>query len=350
MQSNRQIILESTPQGIPTSNNFTLRRLPMPQPGADEVLCRTRYLSLDPYMRSQIAGRHPSGAVAPGDVMKGETVSEVVRSNAASFSTGQLVRCMGGWQEYSVHAAGDLHAVADNIDPPSYALSVLGMTGLTAYAGMIWQARVCAGERVVIPAVTGGVGSIAAQLCAARGARVTGIAGTGEKCRYAVESLGAADCIDRRSEDVEARLGELCPHGIDVYFDLVGGPMLHAACRRLAPYGRVVLCGLMAEYNRSDRSPGPEPGLIIGKRAVVSGLVVYDYESRRDEYIRECLPLLARGKLHQREDVTVGIENAPAAFHRLMSGRNFGKTIVRVRGDAAEHAGVGESAGAAKAR
>ena len=330
MQSNRQIILESTPQGVPTPGNFALRYAPMPEPGADGVLCRTRYLSLDPYMRSQIAGRHPSGTVVPGDVMKGETVSEVVRSNTASFSSGQLVRCMGGWQAFSMHAAGDLNAVADNIDPPSYALSVLGTTGLTAYAGMIWQARVCAGESVVIPAVTGGVGSIAAQLCAARGARVIGIAGSGEKCRYAVESLGAADCIDRRREDVEARLGELCPDGIDVYFDLVGGPILHAACRHLAHYGRVVLCGLMAEYNRADRSPGPDPGLLIARRAIVSGLVVYDYEPRREEYIRECLPMLAQGKLHQREDVTVGLENAPAAFHRLMSGRNFGKAIVRV--------------------
>ena len=301
----------------------------MPVPGADEVLCRTRYLSLDPYMRSQIAGRHLSGATVPGDVMKGETVSEVVRSNAVSFLPGQLVRCMGGWQEYSAHAAGELNAVADNIDPPSYALSVLGMTGLTAYAGMIWQAGIRAGECVVIPAVTGGVGSIAAQLCAARRARVIGIAGSGEKCRYAIESLGAADCIDRRSEDVEARLGELCRDGIDVYFDLVGGPTLHAACRHLAHYGRVVLCGLMAEYNRAERSPGPDPGLLIGKRAVVSGLVVYDYEPRRDEFIRECLPLVAQGKLRQREDVTVGLENAPAAFHRLMSGRNFGKVIVK---------------------
>ena len=330
MKINRQIILKSTPKGIPALENFSLRSAPMPEPGADEVLCRTRYLSLDPYMRSQIAGRHPSGAVAPGDVMNGETVSEVVRSNAETFSPGQLVRCMGGWREYSVHGAEDLNAVADNIDPPSYALSVLGMTGLTAYAGMIWQARVRAGECVVIPAVTGGVGSVAAQLCAARGARVIGIAGSGEKCRHAVESLGAAECIDRRSEDVEARLGELCPDGIDVYFDLVGGATLHAACRNLALYGRVVLCGLMAEYNQSGRSPGPAPGLLIGKRAVVSGLVVYDYEPRRAEFIRECLPLVAQARLTQREDITAGLENAPAAFHRLMSGQNFGKVIVKV--------------------
>ena len=163
-----------------------------------------------------------------------------------------------------------------------------------------------------------------------RGARVIGIAGSAEKCRHAVESLGVAACIERRSEDVDTRLGELCPDGIDVYFDLVGGPTLHAACRRLAHYGRVVLGGLMAEYNRDDRSPGPAPGLLIAKRAIVSGLVVYDYEDRRDEYKLECLPLLAKGKLHQREDVTDGLENAPAAFQRLMSGQSFGKVIVRL--------------------
>ena len=331
MQSNRQIILKSTPLGVPTPEHFALRSAPLPEPGAGGVLCRTRFLSLDPYMRSQIAGRHPSGAVAPGEVMNGETVCEVVRSEAAAFQQGQLVRCMGGWQEYSVHDAGDLHVVDERIEPPSYALSVLGMTGLTAWAGMVWQAPVSAGDCVVIPAVTGGVGSIAAQLCALRGARVVGIAGSARKCRHAVDSLGAAACIDRHKEDVDERLGELCPNGIDAYFDLVGGPILHAACRQLAHYGRIVLCGLMAEYNRSDRSPGPDPGLLIARRAIVSGLVVYDYEDRRDEYIRECLPLLAQGKLHQREDVTVGLENAPSAFHRLMSGQNFGKAIVKVR-------------------
>ncbi len=330
MRTNRQIILKSTPRGVPTPDNFTVRSAPLPEPGANSVLCRTRYLSLDPYMRSQIAGRHLSGTVTAGDVMRGETVSEVVHSNAASFPPGQLVRCMGGWQEYSVHGAGDLDAVQATVDPPSYALSVLGMTGLTAYAGMIWQAGVRAGDCVVIPAVTGGVGSIAAQLCALRGARVIGIAGSAEKCRHAVESLGVTACIERRSEDVDTRLGELCPDGIDVYFDLVGGPTLHAACRRLAHYGRVVLGGLMAEYNRDDRSPGPAPGLLIAKRAIVSGLVVYDYEDRRDEYKLECLPLLAKGKLHQREDVTDGLENAPAAFQRLMSGQSFGKVIVRL--------------------
>ena len=328
MPMNRQVILAEKPEGVPTPGHFELREAPRPVTPAGGVLCRTRYLSLDPYMRSQIAGRHPSGTVTPGGVMGGETVSEIIDSDARELPPGRLVRCMGGWQEYSVHAAGEAHLLDEDIDSPSHALSILGMTGLTAYAGMIWQAGVEAGDRVLIPAVTGAVGSAAAQFCALRGAEVIGIAGSEEKCRFARESLGVADCIDRRAEDIDARLGQLCPDGVDVYFDLVGGKLLHVACTHLANYGCIVLCGLMAEYNRAERDPGPAPGLLIAKRAIVSGLVVYDFETRREEYIRECLPLLRAGKIRQHEDVSHGLERAPEAFCRLMRGENFGKVLV----------------------
>jgi len=331
MSKNRQIVLVTKPEGVPTPNNFELRQAPLPEMPAGGVLCRTRFLSLDPYMRSQIAGRHPSGTVAPGEVLRGETVSEIMRSDAAELPAGRLVRCMGGWQEYSAHAAGEVQLLDEEIMPPcrpSLALSILGMTGLTAWAGMVWQAGVREGDCVLIPAVTGAVGSAAAQFCALHGARVIGIAGSPEKCRFATESLGVAACIDRRTEDIGARLEELCPAGIDVYFDLIGGSLLQTACTHLANHGRIVLCGLMAEYNRPERGPGPPPGLLIAKRAVVSGLVVYDFEARRTEYIRNCLPLLRAGKIHQREDISDGLESAPDAFCRLMLGRNFGKTIV----------------------
>jgi len=237
---------------------------------------------------------------------------------------------MGGWQEFSAHAAGEAWLLDEEISPPSYALSILGMTGLTAWAGMVWQARVKEGDRVLIPAVTGAVGSVAAQVCALRGANVIGIAGAPEKCRFATESLGVAACINRRVEDIGARLAELCPDGVNVYFDLVGGSLLQTACAHLANHGRIVLCGLMAEYNRSERAPGPPPGLLIAKRAVVSGLVVYDYEARRTEYIRSCVPLLRAGRIHQREDVSHGLASAPGAFRRLMLGENFGKSIIAV--------------------
>ena len=325
---NRQIVLVNKPDGVPAPEDFALREAPLPEMPAGGVLCRTRFLSLDPYMRSQIAGRHPSGTVAPGEAMRGETVSEVLHSDSPELPAGRLVRCMGGWREYSAHAAGEAQLLDEDITPPSYALSILGMTGLTAWAGMVWQAEVREGDCVVIPAVTGAVGSAAAQFCVLRGARVVGIAGSPEKCRFATESLGVAACIDRHSEDIDARLGKLCPAGIDVYFDLVGGGLLQTACTHLANNGRVVLCGLMAEYNRPERDPGPSPGLLIAKRAVVSGLVVYDYESRRAEYIRNCLPLLRTGEIHQREDISQGLDSAPDAFCRLMRGENFGKVVV----------------------
>ena len=325
---NRQIRLLSYPDRIPEEKNFELVESSVPEPESGEVLCKTRYLSLDPYMRSQIAGRHLSGSLAPGDLMRGESVCEVVRSLSPDFKEGQLVRCMGGWQEYSTQDAGNLKLVEPRIQPPSYALSLLGMTGLTAWAGMIWQAKVGAGDKVLIPAVTGGVGAAAAQFCRNRGAEVIGIAGSAEKCEFARKKLGVSECIDRKSENVAQRLDDLFPDGIDVYFDLIGGELLNQASERLGLNARVVLCGLMAEYNSPERAGGPPPGYWIRSRAVVTGLVVYDYEGRRQEFVEACLPDLEAGRLHQLEDISQGLESAPAAFCRLMRGENFGKVVV----------------------
>lgn len=325
---NRQVRLARTPQGVPREEDFEVTVAETPKPGAGQVLCRTRYLSLDPYMRSQIAGRHLSGSIGPGDLMNGETVSEVLDSRAPGFERGQLVRGRGGWQEYSLHEGEDLALVPPDIEPPSYALSLLGMTGLTAWAGVTWQARVGEGERVLIPAVTGGVGAAAAQFCRLAGATVIGIAGGPQKCRYAEKALGVEACIDRHGDDVSARLDALFPEGIDFYFDLVGGDLLAQASARLALNARVVLAGLISEYNEQGRAPGPPPGDWIRARATVFGLVVYDFEPRRDEFIAACLPHVKAGRLQQREDVSQGIEAAPAAFCRLMRGENFGKVIV----------------------
>jgi NADPH-dependent curcumin reductase CurA len=260
--------------------------------------------------------------------MRGETVGEVVESTVPGFQPGQLVRCFGGWQEASVHPAAELHAVSPEIKPPSYALSLLGMTGLTAWAGMIWQAGVKAGDRVLIPAVTGGVGAAAAQFCNLHGAEVIGIAGGERKCRFAEQVLKVSACIDRHADDVAERLDELFPDGIDIYFDLVGGELLIQASERLALNSRVVLAGLISEYNSEERQPGPPPGFWIRARATVHGLVVYDFEPRREEFVQAVLPHLASGELGQREDVSHGLETAPAAFCRLMRGENFGKVIV----------------------
>ena len=329
---NQQIRLARYPDGAVVPEDFELAEAPMPEPGEGEVLVRTAYLSLDPYMRSQIAGRHISGTISPGDMMRGESVGEVLESRAPGIQPGQLVRGFGGWQTHFVLPAEQLTVVSPEIKPPSYALSLLGMTGLTAWAAMVWQADVKAGDRVLIPAVTGGVGAAAAQFCRLRGAEVIGIAGGEKKCRYAEAELGVSTCIDRHAEDVPARLSELFPDGIDVYFDLIGGELLTQASERLALNARVVLAGLMAEYDNPERSAGPPPGYWIRARATVFGLVVYDFEPRRDEFVAACLPHLAKGELFQREDVAHGIEAAPEAFCRLMRGENFGKAVVQMGG------------------
>jgi NADPH-dependent curcumin reductase CurA len=330
MKFNTQVTLKFTPEGEPTVDNFALAQSPLPELNDNKVLCKTLYLSLDPYMRSQIAGRHISGSIMPGDVLRGETVSVVVESNDEEYQAGDIVRCMGGWQDYSVHAGKELTKVVDEIQPASYALSVLGMPGLTAYAGLIWQAQPKAGDVVVIPAATGAVGATAGQLAKIYGCRVIGIAGSDEKCAYAKEELGYDECINRRTEDLASRLDALCPKGVDIYFDLVGGEMLNTVSARLAVGARVILCGLMAEYNQKDRIGGPPPGFWIRSRATVYGLVVYDFEHRRQEFIDACLPLINNGSLKVREDIAQGIAEAPEAFCRLMQGANMGKALVKV--------------------
>lgn len=330
MTENTQIHLASTPEWNPTEEHFKTVKVPMPEPEEGQVLCATQYLSLDPYMRSQMAGRHMSGSIQPGDLMRGETVSKVVKSRHPDFHAGDIVRCFGNWQEYSVHDAAELSKQPSTIEPASYGLSVLGMPGLTAYAGLIWIAKPQEGDVVVIPAATGAVGSTAGQLAKIYGCKVIGIAGSDEKCKYAVEQLGYEACINRKTEDLATRLTELCPNGVDIYFDLVGGETLNLICTKLAIGARVILCGLMEDYNSPTRTPGPMPGPIIGARATISGLVVYDWEPRRDEFVAACMPYIKDGRLNMREDMAEGIEAAPEAFCRLMRGENQGKAIVRV--------------------
>ena len=330
MSKNFQVQLASFPKSIPRPNDFKLIETPIPDLSLDQVLCETLYLSLDPYMRSQIAGRHMSGSVGVNEPMIGETVSRVVMSESNDFKPGDIVRCFGGWQHYSAHNASALQMVADTIDPMSYALSILGMPGLTAYAGIIWQAEPKPGDVVVIPAAIGGVGATAGQLAKLKGCVVVGIAGSEEKCQYATEELSYDACINRKTENVSDRLKELCPDGINVFFDLVGGELLQTASEQLAIGARVILCGLMSEYNNSTRAAGPAPGLWIKARAIIYGLVVYDFEHRREEFLKNCIPHVTSGELKIREDITMGLETAPESFCRLMQGDNFGKALVRV--------------------
>jgi NADPH-dependent curcumin reductase CurA len=326
---NKKICLKSYPDSVPLAENFECINDSMPTIGDGQVLCKTRYLSLDPYMRSQIAGRHITASLSPGDMMCGETVSEVIESNSSTHNVGDLVRCMGGWQQYSVHNPNELSQPITH-QHPSYALSILGMPGLTAYAGLIWKAGVKPDDVVVIPASTGAVGATAGQLAKKSGATGIGIAGSSEKCKYAVEQLGYDACINRKTENLADKLNEHCPNGIDIYFDLVGGELLHIASERLAINARVILCGSVAEYNNKDRMAGPAPALWIKSRASVYGLVVYDFETRRNEFLEQCLSFVETNQLKMQEDIAIGIEAAPEAFSKLMQGENFGKMLVKI--------------------
>ena len=331
MFMNKQIRLASTPDSVPEPKNFDVVEIELPDLQPGQVICETLYLSLDPYMRSQIAGRYITEAIKPGDLMRGETISKVISSEHPDFIVGDVVRCQGNWQQYSIHETTELTKQTDSINPSSHGISVLGMPGLTAYAGLHWLAEVKEGDVVVVPAATGAVGSVAGQLAKLHGCKVVGIAGSDDKCRYAIEKLGYDACINRKIDNVAEKLDEHCSKGVDIYFDLVGGETLNLVCTKLALGARVILCGLMADYNSRTPTSGPLPGPLIGARATVKGLVVYDFEDRRDEFIQACLPYINDGRISMQEDMSIGIESAPEAFCRLMRGENQGKAIVKVK-------------------
>ncbi|GAB2678942.1 NADP-dependent oxidoreductase [Aliiglaciecola aliphaticivorans] len=327
---NTIVQLKQTPEGVPEPSDFQLASAEVDALQEGEVLCQIMYLSLDPYMRSQISGLHISGSVLPGTMMNGETIARVLESRSDDFQAGDMVRGFGGWQQYAILPAKALTKLPADATNYSAYLSALGSTGLTAYAALILKGAPKQGDTVVIPAATGGVGSTAAQLAKIYGCKVIGIAGGEEKCRVAVEKLGYDACIDRKTENVAEKLKELCPDGVDIYLDLVGGETLNIVSSQLAIGARVILCGIMSEVNKTERSGGPMPAMWIKSRATVFGFVVYDFEGQRADFIKECQGYIDENRLVPFEDVTEGIENAADAFCRLMKGKNIGKVLVKV--------------------
>ena len=327
---NQQVRLKSRPDGNPAAEHFEVVDGDMPEVGAGQILCQARYLSLDPYMRGQISGRHISGTINPGDVMRGETVSQVIQSNDPDIQVGDMVMHHGGWQEYSVAEGKDVTKVDPRIDPASLALGVMGMPGLTAYAGLFYLAEVKQDDVVLVSAASGAVGSMVGQMAKIQGCRVIGIAGSDEKCDWLTDVAGFDGCINYKTQSLSEAITEHCPEGVDIYFDNVGGETLDAAMWQLALGARVVLCGLMAQYNTDVIPPGPNPATIIKARATVRGIVVYDHFDKKQEFLDRATPWLDAGKIKYREDVSDGLNQAPAAFARLMQGQNFGKTIIKI--------------------
>ncbi|CAB3748952.1 NADP-dependent oxidoreductase [Paraburkholderia solisilvae] len=327
----RSVILHSRPQGAATLDDFAVVEHGIPALAEGEVLTRTLWLSIDPYMRGRmddVPSYAPS--VKLGEPMIGETVGEVIASRHAPFVAGQIVLGARGWQSHIVSPGAALTALPDGVPYSTY-LGVLGMPGATAYAGLRDIGKPQPGETLVVAAASGAVGSVVVQLAKRAGARVVGIAGGVEKGRYVREVLGADACIDHRAvADLPAALREACPQGIDVYFESVGGAVQRAVYPMLNDFGRMVMCGMVAEYDDAEPAPGPNLRATFRKRLRIQGFIVHD----RSEAIREwrafAAPLLASDELRYREQVVEGLENAPAALLALIGGSNEAKVVVRV--------------------
>ena len=339
-QTNRQIQLASRPVGAPTNENFNLATLDKPQPKQGEVLLRTVYLSLDPYMRGRMSdAKSYAEPVAINDVMVGGSVCRVEQSNNPDYKIGDWVVAFGGWQDYSISDGVDLLKLGSNPSQPSYALGVLGMPGLTAYMGLLDIGQPKAGETVVVAAATGAVGSLVGQIAKIKGCKVIGIAGGSEKCQYGVETLGFDACLDHHSDDFAQQLAIACGDGIDVYYENVGGKVFDAVLPLLNACARVPLCGLISQYNATELPSGPDRmsllmGTLLVKRIKMQGFIVFDdYGHRYNEFSEAMLQWLAQGKIQYKEHMIEGLEHAASSFIGLLEGKNFGKLVVRVGPD-----------------
>ena len=330
---NRQVQLKSRPTGSPTADNFEIADGAMP---AGDVVRRTVFLSLDPYMRGRMSdGPSYATPVAVGAVMCGHTVSQVLESKHPDFRAGDFVAGYDGWQEYGASSGKDLRKLDPSLAPVSTAIGVLGMPGMTAYVGLLDIGQPKPGETVVVSAASGAVGGVVGQLAKIKGCRAVGIAGSSDKCRYVVDELGFDACINYKTEDLVPALRAACPKGVDVYFENVGGAVLAAVLHVLNNGARIPLCGLIAEYNATTNTPGPNLRPLLVHRAMIKGFIVSDHNDRAPAFFQEVAPLVRSGRLKFREDIVSGLENAPSAFIGLLEGRNFGKLIVRVSADSA---------------
>lgn len=338
---NRQIQLAARPTGFPRPDDFRLVEGAAPEPGSDEMLCRTIYLSLDPYMRGRMnAGSSYAPALEIGDVMTGGTISEVVSSNLPDYAAGDIVLTSNGWQEYAVSDGQSVRRVDPSLAPVSTALGVLGMPGLTAYVGLLDIGRPKTGDTVVVSAAAGAVGSIVGQIARASisDCRVVGVAGVKEKCDFVVNKLGFDACVSHRSDTLADDLAAACPDGIDVYFENVGGKVFDAVLPLLNTFARVPICGRIANYNLTAPPAGPDQtprvmGDVLVKRLTLQGFIIFDHAEREPDFHRDVSGWIRDGSVKYREDIAEGIDSAVSAFLGLLQGKNFGKQLVRVAAD-----------------
>ncbi len=334
-QVNRQWLLAKRPHGMVTKANFERRESAVPEPKQGEVLVRNRYLSFDPTQRGWMEDR-PSymPPVAIGEPMRAGSIGEVVKSNHPDFNQGDLVQTTGGWQDYCIvdpaqgfFGGSKLPAGTD----PTLALSILGVTGLTAYWGLLDLGKPKKGDTVLVSGAAGATGSVAGQIARIKGCRVVGIAGGPDKCRWLKEEARFDDVIDYKHEDVDARIGATCPKGVDVFFDNVGGDILEAALNHLAMRARVVLCGGISSYNATEPVPGPVNLMnLVIMRARMEGFIVIDYMDRSHIAVPELLAWVQSGEMVNQVDVQEGFDNIPDTLNRLFTGKNLGKQLLKL--------------------
>jgi NADPH-dependent curcumin reductase CurA len=330
---NRQWLLARRPVGMVSEADFEYRESPLPALADGEYLVRNLYASFDPAMRGWIEDR--KGYMPPvqlGEVMRAGTVGQVIESRNPGFQPGDVVQGLFGWQEYVAAGSGLLQgSKVDAGVPLSWHLGVLGITGLTAYFGLLDLGKPKQGDTVVVSGAAGATGSVASQIARIQGCRVIGIAGGPEKRRWLTREARLDAAIDYKSEDVDQRIGELCPKGLDVYFDNVGGSILDAALAHLALRARIVLCGGISGYNEKEPPPGPRNMMnVVMQRARMEGFIVIDYAPRFREATAELAGWVREGEIVHEEDVQEGIENAPRTFLRLFRGENRGKQLLKL--------------------
>ena len=331
---NRQWLLAARPQGMVVSSDFEYRESELAAPGDGEVLVRNLYLSLDPAMRGWMTDA-PSyiPPVGIGEVMRGGCTARVVESRHPDYGRDELVVGTFGWQDYAVadpEGSAPFRKVPEGV-PPTMPVGILGLTSLTAYFGLQEIGKPREGETVVVSAAAGATGSVVGQIAKLRGCRTIGIAGGPEKCGWLTDEFGFDEAIDYKAEDVGRRLRALCPDGLDVFWDNVGGATLEAALANLAMHARVVICGAISVYNAEQPPPGPANYLsLLVRRARMEGFIIFDYMPRADEAMAELAPWVLEGRIRYREDVRDGLEAAPEALRDLFEGRNRGKLLVKI--------------------
>jgi NADPH-dependent curcumin reductase CurA len=329
-QKNRQWLLKSRPLGMVAESDFELVSTPVPSPGDGQLLIRNRLLAMEPAMRGWIDDKPNYLPPVPiGGVMRGSGVGEVIESNLEGYSKGDLVTGMFGWQEYAIGNA-TARQVPAGVDP-RFALSTLGVTGVTAYYGLLEVGQLQEGDIVVISGAAGAVGSVAGQIAKLKGCRVIGIAGGAEKCAWLTDKAHFDAAIDYKNDDVDARLAELCPDGMNIFFDNVGGPILNSALGRLALKARVVICGSISGYNAAARPAGPSNYYnIVQKRARMEGFVILDYLANAGAAVADLSKWVSEGLIAWEVDVQTGFENAPKTLLRLYHGSNLGKQLLEI--------------------